>query len=45
MSKQAGLKVGDTAGRPSGLSIYDRGLQYMNTETAKLEVWNGAAWD
>ena len=44
LTKQAGLKVGDTAGRPSGLSIYDRGLQYMNTETAKLEVWNGAAW-
>ena len=36
-------KTGNTAARPT-LTKFDVGVTYFNTETNKIEFWNGSAW-
>ena len=36
-------KTGNTATRPT-LAKFDVGVTYFNTETSKVEFWNGSAW-
>lgn len=43
VSSQAGLASGNTASRPT-VTSKENGLRYHNTETAKIETWNGIAW-
>ena len=40
---QWAVKSGNTAGRPT-LAANDVGVNYINTETSKNEVWTGSAW-